>query len=617
MANMGIHGRLTWITPISFHILRGRRWSSGESRRLKVLKGDGRESRWKKKWSNGEDFWHPVLDTEQLAALGAEGVEKEGSGGENKGRSNLLEVGDGENSWKKLIWQRNPRGRECFSQQELTGNNSTRHGEANRPARENSQPPISKSRYSSPEHKLPENQQQKHGKAGNRGAKQQAPKECFSQQELTGNNSTRHGEANRPARENSQPPISKSRYSSPEHKLPENQQQKHGKAGNRGAKQQAPKDLRVVVLMALSIDYLVGLEFRVVRLKIKQGFEEMTAKKVDALEGKVEQIKYQIKKFSIIKGRFLAIENRMESLFGGLEEMMRKLMEMQSKTPPAEKEIEREEFDKESFKHQKPPPRAPIRDGSGFLDRGTVRSEFCGGGGGVDDHYERHFGQGEWITEDGGGRAEPWGSDHARRVEERWDSHPRYIGEIWRDHDNHYTGGERSYRGGSDLKVRKLKMRMIEEKKSESSISDTQAPSEDKLIDKEKNVNEEDKEINLQSQADGTDQNLTLVQIGSTETSTSQEHVFSKSKNHHGKDTKTKPTSENERKQVEAPLVSTGMEMLRLRHKRQLIQCCQRTVDNKLIKPKDSNDEIQLEKGTGSMSPRHPHDIKIPPPRPK
>ncbi|KAH0467550.1 hypothetical protein IEQ34_002657 [Dendrobium chrysotoxum] len=77
--------------------------------------------------------------------------------------------------------------------------------------------------------------------------------------------------------------------------------------------------------------------------------------------------------------------NRMESRFGGIEEMLRQLMKMQSKTPPvvpitspnqdlieiflAEskgKEIERKRFDKESFVHQEPPPRAPIKGGSGF-----------------------------------------------------------------------------------------------------------------------------------------------------------------------------------------------------------------------------------------------------------
>ncbi|KAL0914744.1 hypothetical protein M5K25_015120 [Dendrobium thyrsiflorum] len=74
------------------------------------------------------------------------------------------------------------------------------------------------------------------------------------------------------------------------------------------------------------------------------------------------------------------MENRIESQFGGLGEMMRKLMEMQSKTPLAisianhnqdlteipfveskGKEIEQEEFNKESFYHQDPPPRALIR----------------------------------------------------------------------------------------------------------------------------------------------------------------------------------------------------------------------------------------------------------------
>ncbi|KAH0467521.1 hypothetical protein IEQ34_004759 [Dendrobium chrysotoxum] len=78
-------------------------------------------------------------------------------------------------------------------------------------------------------------------------------------------------------------------------------------------------------------------------------------------------------KFSTIEGRFLAMENRMKRRFGGLEEMMRKLMEMQSKTPLAvpitnpnqdlieipfvefkRKEIRGEEFDEKSFFQQEP-----------------------------------------------------------------------------------------------------------------------------------------------------------------------------------------------------------------------------------------------------------------------
>ncbi|KAH0458652.1 hypothetical protein IEQ34_011466 [Dendrobium chrysotoxum] len=74
------------------------------------------------------------------------------------------------------------------------------------------------------------------------------------------------------------------------------------------------------------------------------------------------------------------MENSMEIRFSGLEEM-RKLMEMQSKTPQGVpianlnqdligipmakskgKEIRQEEFDKESFFHQESPPTASIRD---------------------------------------------------------------------------------------------------------------------------------------------------------------------------------------------------------------------------------------------------------------
>ncbi|KAH0465993.1 hypothetical protein IEQ34_006096 [Dendrobium chrysotoxum] len=111
----------------------------------------------------------------------------------------------------------------------------------------------------------------------------------------------------------------------------------------------------------------------------------------------------------------------------------------------------------------------------------------------------------------GGGWAEPWESCHVRQMKEKWEFHPQYIGEIWRDHENCYTGG-RSYWGDDNPKVRKLKMQIIE-KKSESSISDTQASFKDKMIDKEKNVNEEGKEINLQRQADGVDQKIYCIKL--------------------------------------------------------------------------------------------------------
>ncbi|KAH0452344.1 hypothetical protein IEQ34_019643 [Dendrobium chrysotoxum] len=56
-------------------------------------------------------------------------------------------------------------------------------------------------------------------------------------------------------------------------------------------------------------------------------------------------------------------------------------------------------------------------------------------------------------------------------------------------------------------------MRIIKEKKSESSISDTQASSEDKTIDKGKDVNEEGKEINMQSQVDSADQEINCIKL--------------------------------------------------------------------------------------------------------
>ncbi|PKU75714.1 Callose synthase 5 [Dendrobium catenatum] len=71
---------------------------------------------------------------------------------------------------------------------------------------------------------------------------------------------------------------------------------------------------------------------------------------------------------------------------------------------------------------------------------------------------------------------------------------------------------EEAVGGGGDHKVGKL-MQIIEEKKSESSISDTQASFKDKLIDKEKNMNEGGKEINLQSQANGADQEIYHIKL--------------------------------------------------------------------------------------------------------
>ncbi|KAI0497767.1 hypothetical protein KFK09_021002 [Dendrobium nobile] len=98
-------------------------------------------------------------------------------------------------------------------------------------------------------------------------------------------------------------------------------------------------------------------------------------------------------------------------------------------------------------------------------------------------------------------------------MEKRWESHPRYTRETWRDHDNRYKGGGRSCWGGGNPRLKKLKIQIIEEKKSKSSLSDTQASSEDKPIDKRKNVNEEGKEIDSQSQVDCVDQKNLLHQI--------------------------------------------------------------------------------------------------------
>ncbi|KAH0436600.1 hypothetical protein IEQ34_026382 [Dendrobium chrysotoxum] len=107
----------------------------------------------------------------------------------------------------------------------------------------------------------------------------------------------------------------------------------------------------------------------------------MAAKKMEALEGEMEQFKTGLEKFSTMGERFSYMENRMENRFRRVE-MLRRLLEMQTNTslvaptanpnqdlteiPLAEskgKEIEQEEFDEGSFFHQEPPPVAPIRGG--------------------------------------------------------------------------------------------------------------------------------------------------------------------------------------------------------------------------------------------------------------
>ncbi|KAL0914163.1 hypothetical protein M5K25_017673 [Dendrobium thyrsiflorum] len=57
----------------------------------------------------------------------------------------------------------------------------------------------------------------------------------------------------------------------------------------------------------------------------------MAAKKMDALEGEMEQLKAGVEeKYSRVEGRLSAIENR----FRNFEEMMKKMLEMQSKASP-------------------------------------------------------------------------------------------------------------------------------------------------------------------------------------------------------------------------------------------------------------------------------------------
>ncbi|KAH0455581.1 hypothetical protein IEQ34_015613 [Dendrobium chrysotoxum] len=113
----------------------------------------------------------------------------------------------------------------------------------------------------------------------------------------------------------------------------------------------------------------------------------------------------------------------MENRFGGLEEMMRKLLEMQSKTPPTvpmanpnqeliriplveskRKEIRWEGVRRGEFLSSKATSWGSDKGGSRFLDEGTIRRKFFGGGGRVADHYGRHFRQGEWAISEGRGQ---------------------------------------------------------------------------------------------------------------------------------------------------------------------------------------------------------------------
>ncbi|PKU66750.1 hypothetical protein MA16_Dca014169 [Dendrobium catenatum] len=106
--------------------------------------------------------------------------------------------------------------------------------------------------------------------------------------------------------------------------------------------------------------------------------------------------------------------------------MLRRLLEMQTNTslafPMANpnqdligihsaeskgKEIRQEKSDEGSFFHQEPPLVAPIRGGSGFLDKKTTKMKSFGGDSRAADHYKRQFGQGEPLIEEGGGQEPP------------------------------------------------------------------------------------------------------------------------------------------------------------------------------------------------------------------
>ncbi|PKU63333.1 hypothetical protein MA16_Dca013377 [Dendrobium catenatum] len=110
----------------------------------------------------------------------------------------------------------------------------------------------------------------------------------------------------------------------------------------------------------------------------------MATKKVEALGGELAQIK------SGMEEKFSTME-RMEGRLGGIEKIIKKLMEMQSqaswavpitsphhnltKGPMAKlkgKEIEREEFDEKSSFHQEPPLRTLIMGGIEVSKGGTA-----------------------------------------------------------------------------------------------------------------------------------------------------------------------------------------------------------------------------------------------------
>ncbi|KAH0470131.1 hypothetical protein IEQ34_001689 [Dendrobium chrysotoxum] len=153
----------------------------------------------------------------------------------------------------------------------------------------------------------------------------------------------------------------------------------------------------------------------------------------EKLEGEVGQLRVDMRsmneRISAIEGRFGNLEDMMKKIIEMqskasltiprvepmkkkfLEEMMRKLMEMRSKIPPTvpianpnqdligiplaeskRNEIRREEFDEKSSFHQVPPLRAPRRGEIGFLDGEIARKEFYCGGGGVVNYYGRLFG---------------------------------------------------------------------------------------------------------------------------------------------------------------------------------------------------------------------------------
>ncbi|KAH0459727.1 hypothetical protein IEQ34_012541 [Dendrobium chrysotoxum] len=120
-------------------------------------------------------------------------------------------------------------------------------------------------------------------------------------------------------------------------------------------------------------------------------------KKMDALEGEMEQLKVGVEeKYVGVEGRLSAIENR----FRNFEEMMKKMLETQSKASttilrgePGGKEIQEDGGELEIVFHKGPPCGALLVGGWGYSEGRTTRREA--------DPFGRLLGHGERWTGEG------------------------------------------------------------------------------------------------------------------------------------------------------------------------------------------------------------------------